>query len=217
MTELAKNKPVRRDALDGRTLLDRILNTPHLEHVIPRLRPDLLHGIIQRCGLEDCGEILALATQEQLARVFDLDLWRASQPGLDERFDADRFGVWVEGMVDNGAGLAAEKLAGMEVDLVITALSKHTFVHDRAAVSSYETLDGEHMEPVRAGDDRLALDVGGYVLVARRADSWEAIVEVLVTLATEYPSYFHQVMKGCRALSNSARIISACVACPYFT
>src|SRR5262245_57851017 len=37
------DKPARRDATDGRGLLDRILNTPSLEQVVPRLRPDLLH------------------------------------------------------------------------------------------------------------------------------------------------------------------------------
>src|SRR5512147_2601443 len=69
-------------------LLDRILDTPHLAHVVPRLQPELLHRVIQYCGLEDCGELVALATPEQLARVFDLDLWHASQPGQNEQFDA---------------------------------------------------------------------------------------------------------------------------------
>src|SRR5262245_53234584 len=41
------DKPARRDATAGRGLLDRILNTPSLEHVVPRLRPDLLHRVIQ--------------------------------------------------------------------------------------------------------------------------------------------------------------------------
>src|SRR5262249_29811293 len=75
------DKPARRDATDGRALLDRILNTPGLEQVVPRLQPDLLHRVIQTCGLEDCGEIVAMATPEQLARIFDLDLWRAAQAG----------------------------------------------------------------------------------------------------------------------------------------
>src|SRR5262245_33069867 len=88
------DKPARRDAADGPGLLDRILNAPGLDQAIPRLRPDLLHQIIQTCGLEDCGEIVSLATPEQLGRIFDLDLWRASQAGRDEQFDADRFGVW---------------------------------------------------------------------------------------------------------------------------
>src|SRR4029434_18273 len=74
-------------ASDRSGLLDRILNTPGLEHLVPRLRPDLLHRVIQSCGLEDCAEIVALATPQQLARIFDLDLWRAAKAGRDEQFD----------------------------------------------------------------------------------------------------------------------------------
>jgi hypothetical protein len=197
------DKPARHDTTDGHHLLDRILNTPRLEQVIPRLQPDLLHRVIQTCGLEDCSELVALATPEQLVHIFDLDLWRAAQPSLDEQFDADRFGLWIEVLVEAGAAVAAQKLTGMNVGLVVAGLAQHLLVYDRAAVTPYETWDGEQVEVSCAVDDGLASDVGGYVLVARRADSWEAIVEVLMSLDAEHPDYFHQVMEGCRALSNS--------------
>src|SRR5215472_5082560 len=176
------DKPAERDAADGRGLLDRILNTPSLKQVVPRLRPDLLHRVIQTCGLEDCGEIVALATPEQLARIFDLDLWRAAKAGRDEQFDADRFGVWLEVLLESGAAAAAQKLAGIDVDLVIAGLAQHALVYDRAAVTPYETTDGELIDTNRHVDIGLASDVGGYLLVAKRADSWEAIVEVLTSL-----------------------------------
>jgi hypothetical protein len=203
------DKPAGRDASDGRGLLDRILNTPSLEQVVPRLRPDLLHRVIQTCGLEDCGEIVALATPEQLARIFDLDLWRAARAGLDEQFDADRFGVWLEVLLETGAAAAAQKLAGMDVDLVIAGLAQHVLVYDRAAVTPYETTDGELMtfyaDAISVFDNGLRFDIGGYLLLAKRADSWDAIVEVLTSLDSGHPDYFHQVMYGCRALSNSGR------------
>ena len=200
------DKPARRDATDGRHLLARLLNTPHLERVVPQLQPGLLHRVIQICGLEDCGEIVALATPEQLARIFDLDLWRAARPGLDEQFDADRFGVWLEVLLEAvAAAAAAQKLAGMDVDLVMAGLAQHVRVYDRAAVTPYETMDGEQVDPICAVDDGLTADIGGYLLVAQRTDSWEAIVEVLMSLAAEHPDYFHQVMRGCRRLSNSGR------------
>jgi hypothetical protein len=203
------DKPARRDATDGRGLLDRILNTPSLEHVVPRLRPDLLHRVIQTCGLEDCGEIVALATPEQLARIFDLDLWRAAKAGRDEQFDADRFGVWLEVLVESGAAAAAQKLAGMDVDLVVAGLAQHALVYDIAAITPYETTDGElitfYADAIRVFDDGLKFDVGGYLLLAKRADSWEAIVTVLTSLDEGHPDYFHQVMSGCRTLSNSGR------------
>ena len=92
---------------DRRTLLARILDTPHLERVVPRLQPELLHRVIQRCGLEDCGELVALATPEQITRIFDLDLWRPAHAGMDEQFDAARFGVWLEVLVEFGADTTA--------------------------------------------------------------------------------------------------------------
>ncbi len=39
--------------------------------------------------------------------------------------------------------------------------------------------------------------------MAMRTDSWEAIVAVLMSLEESCSDYFHQVMWGCRSLSNS--------------
>jgi Family of unknown function (DUF6178) len=197
------DKPALSAAPDGRDLLDRILNTPQLAQVVPRLQPELLHRVIQSYGLEDCGELVALATPEQLARVFDLDLWRAAQPGLDEQFDADRFGIWLEVLVEYGAAVAAQKLAHIDVDLVIAGLAQHALVYDCAAITPYETTDGELIDAIGVVDDGLTFEIGGYLLVARRADSWEAIIAVLISLEEGYSNYFHQVMWGCRSLSNS--------------
>jgi hypothetical protein len=163
----------------------------------------VLHRVIQSCGLEDCGELVALATPDQLARVFDLDLWRTGRPGLDEQFDADRFGVWLEVLMESGAAVAAQKLSEMDVDLVIAALAQHALVFDRAAVSPAVSMDGEEVAAVRTLDDGLGCDVGGYLVVAKRTDSWDAIVAVLISLDAEHHDCFHRVMRGCRRLSSS--------------
>src|SRR5262249_54348931 len=140
---------------------------------------------------------------EQLAHIFDLDLWRAPQPSLDEQFDADRFGVWIEVLLESGAAVAAQKLAEMDVGLIVTGLAQHVLVYDRAAVTAYENVDGEQVDVSRIGEDALTFEMGGYLLVAKRADSWEAIVEVLMALGEGHSDYFHQVMGECRTLSNS--------------
>ena len=197
--------PAPRGSQDRRTVLDRILDTPNLEHVVPRLQPELLHRVIQSCGLEDCGELVVLATPEQLTRIFDLDLWRSAQPGMDEQFDADRFGVWLEVLADFGASMAAQKLTEMDPDLVIVGLAQHARVFDCAVVTPYRTTDGVESAGIREPDHGFACEVGGYRLVAKRTDSWEAIVAILISLDAEHPDYFHQVVRGCRALSNSGR------------
>jgi Family of unknown function (DUF6178) len=198
------NGPAPRKSPDRRTVLDRILDTPYLEHVVPRLQPELLHLIIRSCGLEDCGELVVLATPEQLTRIFDLDLWRSTQPGMDEQFDADRFGVWLEVLSEFGASMAAQKLAEMDADLVIAGLAQHARVFDCAMVTPYRTTDEGELTATRELGHGLACEVGGYRLVAKRTDSWDAIVEILISLDAEHPDYFHRVMCGCRTLSNSS-------------
>jgi hypothetical protein len=189
---------------DRRSLLDRILDTPQLAHVVPRLQPEVLHRVIERCGLEDCGELVALATPGQLARVFDLDLWRAGEPGLDEQFDAGRFGLWVEVLMESGAASAARTLAEIDVDLMIAALAQHALVFDRAAAAPLAT-DDEQAEASRRLSEGLKCEIGGYLVLARNTDSWDAIAAALTLLEAEHRNYFDRVMRGCRNLSNSGR------------
>jgi hypothetical protein len=190
---------------DSRTVLERILDTQDLHHVVPRLQPDLLHRVIQSCGLEECGELVALATPEQLKRIFDLDLWHPSRPGMDEQFDAERFGLWLEVLAESGDSIAAQKVAGMDADLVIAGLAQHARVFDGAMVTPHKTTDGVEITANREPDHGFACEVGGYRLVAKRTDSWDAIVAILISLDVEHPDYFHRVMRGCRALSNVGR------------
>ncbi|HKE82841.1 MAG TPA: DUF6178 family protein [Vicinamibacterales bacterium] len=192
----------RRDHSSDR-LLDRILSTPQLAQVVPRLQPDVLHRLIQHCGLDACGEIVALATPEQLARVFDLDLWRADRPGFDEQFDADRFGAWLEMIVEAGAAVAAKTLAAMDDELVSAGLAHHVRVFDCAAVSPYVSLEGEQVAPAPWADEWVRCEIGGYIVIARRTAHWDAIAAALTALGDADRDCFTRVMSGCRTLSNS--------------
>lgn len=63
--------------------LARLLESPHLERIVPHLAPETLHRLINRCGLEACGELVVSASPQQLTALLDLDLWRTGQPGRD--------------------------------------------------------------------------------------------------------------------------------------
>jgi hypothetical protein len=175
---------------DTRALLDRIIDAPQ---VVQRLQPDVLHRVIERCGLEDCSQLVALATAEQLKAVFDLDLWRATRPGTDEQFDAARFGVWLEVLVDAGEEVAGQKLAGMDPDLVAAALAQHLRAFDLAATPASGSSDDATGQTAQ---------IGGYTLVARRTGSWDAIVSALIALDAGHSTAFHAVMRRSVALSN---------------
>ena len=190
------------DTRDHAGPLERILDHPQLALVVPQLQPELLHRVIERYGLEDCAELVALATPAQLVRLLDLDLWRAG-PGDDEHFDPARFGVWIEVLLELGATAAAQKLAEMDASLVAAGLAQHARVFDNASMSHYMTTDGEEAVPLPALEDVPAFEVGGYRLIPRRGDAWDAIVEILTSLEAQRPDYFHRVMAGCRAVSSS--------------
>jgi len=181
-------------------------STPDLTHVVPHLEPRVLQQIVRRRGLEESGEIVALATSEQLLRVFDVDLWGSDEPGGEERFDADRFGRWLEVLHEAGLALAARKIAEMDFDFVTAALAQHLLVldsrwflleasvekaDDDTNVASEGPLDRLY-ERVLEGED--ALEVGGYRVLARRAGSWDALLSLLVELGAAHPDFFGRLM-----------------------
>ena len=71
---------VRTQTPSPRALLARILESSELLAEVRALPPLVLARVIDAVGLEDAGELVACATTEQLVRVFDEDLWRASGP-----------------------------------------------------------------------------------------------------------------------------------------
>ncbi len=138
--------------------------------------------------------------------------------GRDDQFDVDRFGEWLEVLVDTGNSVAARTVAALDKDLVVVGLSRYVRVFDPGIFEPTAQSDDEPMdrhEAMREGDSiddapmhdssgvGLECEVGGYIVRARRADAWDAIVTLLVALDAEHGHYFHAVMQGCRRLSNS--------------
>lgn len=188
----------------------RFVHLPHelihrLAELAPKLRPELLHRVIGAYGLEDCVELVALATPAQLSHLFDLDLWRPARPGLDEHFDAARFGLWIEVLVEAGAEVAAAKLAEMPLPQIVAGLAHHVRVFDVSAVAAYETTDGTRIDYSRPIRDLEGCEIGGFHVAATREDSWDAIVAVLVSLDTHHSHRFVELMRAVRSRSHSRR------------
>lgn len=200
--------------------LGRLLDTPFLARVVPHLPPETLHQLIRYRGLDACGELVTSATPAQLTVLLDLDLWRHARPGREHQFDVDRFGEWLDVLVDIGASVAARTVAALDTNLVVVGLSRYVRVLDPGIFEPTVQSDDEptdRHEAMREGDSMHGVDapvhdssggwlereVGGYIVRARRADAWDAIVTLLVALDAEHGSYFHAVMQGCRRFSNS--------------
>jgi len=140
-----------------------------------------------------------------LSHLFDLDLWRPARPGLDEQFDAARFGLWIEVLAAAGPEVAAAKLAEMPLPQIVAGLTQHVRVFDHSAVAAYETTDGTRIDYSRPVRNRVGCEIGGYHVAATREDAWDAIVAVLVSLDTHHPERFVELMRAVRARSHSRR------------
>jgi hypothetical protein len=185
------------------SVLERLLAMPDIPNIVPRLPPEMLHRVIQTCGLEDCAEFVALATPAQLGRILDLDVWRSRRPGGEDQFDAERFGAWLCALMQSGPSIAAGKLRGLDQRLVVAGLARHIAVFDQAAIASCTTLDGEFV-PGRAGAGSM-VEIGGYAIRVKRTSAWDATLELLAFLDAEHPAEFHRLMRGCVELSDGRR------------
>ena len=145
-----------------------------------------------------------------MSHLFDLDLWRPERPGLDEHFDAGRFGLWIEVLAEAGADVAAAKLAKVPLGQVVAGLAHHVRVFDVSAVSAYDTTDGTRIDYSRPVRDLAGCEIGGYHVAAAREDSWDAIVAVLVALDTHHPDRFVALMRAVRSRSHSRREADGC-------
>src|SRR5205085_11673714 len=119
MSKITKRERAPRDGSSVEHRLARLLDTPFLARVVPYLPPETLHQLIQYRGLEACGELVTSATPAQLTSLLDLDLWRAARPGHDGQFDVERFGEWIEMLVDAGASVAARTVAALDTNVVV--------------------------------------------------------------------------------------------------
>lgn len=187
---------------DRHDVLVRITDAPQLARAVPLLRPEVLHAVIARYGLHDCGGLVALATARQLAAVFDLDLWKAPRAGASEQFDPGRFCEWLEVLVDADPAIAADRLAQQDLALVVAGLAPMIRVFDPGTFEPIEERSGADAVLNPGRERGVFQEIGGYVVVARRADAWDAIIDVLVALDEHQPATFRRVMRGCQRLSN---------------
>jgi hypothetical protein len=186
-----------------RDVLARISRNQDLARAVPLLRPEVLHAVITHCGLQDCGELLALATSEQLSAVFDLDLWKVNRAGEEEQFDAARFCEWLEVLVDAGPAGGGGAVGGHgRCPCRFRAVAEYPGLRSRSDRPGVELNGADAVS--NAGRERgVSAEIGGYVVVERRPGAWDAIVDVLLALHEHHSDTFHRVMRACRRLSNA--------------
>jgi hypothetical protein len=185
------------------TLLMRILERPGLVAAVRELPGAVLGKLIDRIGLEDAGELVALASTAQLERVFDDDLWRADRAGGDETFRPERFALWLRVMLDAGEDALVRRLCELPQDLVALAVHRLVLVMDMDVIE----------EMLRPGDEEAAqleraLEYSTFEeweelrLIARDPDVWEDVWNALLLLDREHHDRLRAILERCCEMST---------------
>jgi hypothetical protein len=188
-------------------LLTQILEQPGIVDAVQALPPAVLSQWIHHIGLEDAGELVSLASPAQLTELFDDDLWRSERAGQDETFDADRFVLWLEVLLNTGVRLATRTVAGLDEDLLTLALCRNLFVIDieelarRTSSGAFD--DDEELDlALKELDGCLYQEIDQYRVIARNARTWEPLRTLLLELDTEQPTLFARLLERCCHISG---------------
>lgn len=147
----------------------------------------MLGKLISRVGLSDAGELIALASSEQLAQIFEEDLWHSDRPGQDERFDSGRFLLWLEVMLEAGERFVAERLAELPQDLLTLAFARHVLVLSLDDLREELTAGDDDAEAAeKAFESCLSEEVDDYQLIWRGGDGWDTLLTALLAFDRDH-------------------------------
>lgn len=178
-------------------LLHRVLSTPDLVATVQALPPERLGALVHDVGLEDAGELVALATTEQLEALFDDDLWR-SEGDAEERFDAARFVLWLEVLHEAGEAAVVRRLLDLPREFVCMAVAHLAYVLDLDALQSDVELDERyHARVERALEATPSEEWEQFCLVDRGVGGFDVLISSLLALDTEHSAVLRTILERC--------------------
>lgn len=184
-------------------LLMRILEQPELVSAVRELPPPVLSKLIDRIGLEDSGELVALATAEQLERMFDDDLWKSVRAGEDETFRPDRFALWLNIMMEAGEEHFIKRLMELPQDMLALAVHRIVLVIDMDALADLmSTPTHDAMELDRALENTPYEEWEEFRMFARDPNAWDIVGTALLALDRDHHEYLRTILEQCCAMST---------------
>ena len=184
-------------------LLLRILESPALVAAVRELPGAVLGKLIAHVGLEDAGELVALATTEQLERVFDDDLWRAERTGGDETFRPERFALWLRVMLDAGDEVLVHRLCELPLELLALAVHRLVLVLDMDVLDEQLAPGDEEADALtQALETSLVEEWEEFRLIARDPDVWDDVWGALLSLDRDHHARLRAILEQCCAMST---------------
>lgn len=103
---------------------EELLDHPDPARHVPTLPVQELYYAVREVGLHDAGELVALASPEQVRAFFDFDAWER------DRFLPEHAQPWFESLVDAGPEVLARAVRGLDGELVALYLRRQLRVYD---------------------------------------------------------------------------------------
>jgi hypothetical protein len=179
-------------------LLMRILERPGLVAAVRELPGAVLGKLIDRIGLEDAGELVALASTAQLERDFDDDLWRADRAGADETFRPERFALWLRVMFEAGEDALVRRLCELPQDLVALAVHRLVLVVDIDVLEEQLSPGDEEAEALeRALENSAFEEWEEFRVIAREPDAWDDLWSALLSLDRDHHDRLRGILERC--------------------
>jgi len=184
------------------TLLARLIESPDLVETVRALPSTAFSSLVQQIGVEDAGELVALATTEQIVTAFDEDLFVSSHPGQRERFEPRRFVVWLAILLEAGEATAAQRAAELSESFLIHAISQLVWVLDHdGLIARMDSRDQGGLALEKVLESALTEEIDGYLLVARLSDGWDATLSLILALDRDQRSLLELVLDRCAAMT----------------
>lgn len=194
-------KPARRTA--SPSLVARLVELPELPRLVRGLEPQAFASLVRRVGVEDAGELVALASTEQLVAAFDEELFSNARPGERETFDAARFATWLEVLLEAGDDAVAARFAELSEDFAAHALSSLVLVLDDDALRErMEEGDRAAHRADKAIESSISEQIDGYLLIARVPDGWDAVLALVLALDRNERELLERVLDRCARLGS---------------
>jgi hypothetical protein len=179
-------------------LLMQILERPGLVAAVRELPGAVLGKLIDRVGLEDAGELVALASTAQLERVFDDDLWRADRAGGDETFRPERFALWLRIMFEAGEEALVQRLCELPRELVALAMHRLVLVVDLDVLEEQLRPGDEEAQSLeQALESSVFEEWEEFRVIARDPDAWDDAWSALLALDREHHDRLREILETC--------------------
>jgi hypothetical protein len=177
------------------------------------MRSQTLVRLIDRVGLNDAAELMALVPAPRLLRALDEAAWKSPRPGANPVFDPAEFINWLQVWNEVGEPFVAERLAAFNDEYLAMCLSSVL----RVDSGSGKGLDGDSSEIAEDGHAQEAgytdgpksdcYAIYGHLLVRPSfEDDWEIIRAALDALWCHAPD---RLLHNLGTLASSESMLNA--------